>query len=63
MITKRLQLGKRKSQKLYGCRYVSDWVKPGDKFTKRQANKKFRKYSNAVSGCFYKKVYGWFEWS
>ena len=56
MITSRLRLGKRKAKRLYGG-WTSDWIKPCGKFWKRQASKKFRKYENAKSGCFHKKVY------
>lgn len=61
MITDRLCLGKRKAKQLYGG-WVSDWIKPCGKFWKRQAAKKFRKSEDAVSGCYFKKVYGWVEW-
>lgn len=61
MITDRLRLGKRKSKRIYGG-WTSDWIKPCGKFWKRRASKAFRKYGDAPSGCFHKKVYGWFEW-
>lgn len=42
--------------------YPSDFIKPTSKFWKRVANKKVRK-NNVFNGSYYKKLFGWFDWS
>jgi hypothetical protein len=43
--------------------WISTWVKPKGKFWKRNSNKKIRKSDSVSGGGFFKKVWGWFEWS
>lgn len=43
-------------------RYDSGFVQPVGKFWKRQAAKKVRK-AICFDNSYYKKLWGWFEWS
>ena len=43
-------------------RYDSGFVQPAGKFWKRQAAKKVRK-AICFDDSYYKKLWGWFEWS
>jgi hypothetical protein len=43
--------------------WVSAWTKPKGRFWKRNSNKKVRRNDAVSNGGFFKKVWGWFEWS
>ena len=63
-----IQLGTKNKLKNYFYKnknitsYESDFVQPKGIYWKRQSNKKVRK-TNCYNGMYYKKLYGWFEWS
>ena len=66
--SKFVQLGTKNKLKQYSYKgkqlfpYESGYIQPKGKFWKRQANKKVRK-SKCTNGNYFKKLYGWFEWS
>lgn len=43
--------------------YVNGFVMPGTKFAKRKAARRVRKDDNIPNGNFYKKLWGYWEWS
>jgi len=54
--------GKRGLRKLLGG-WQNGHVMPGNKLLKRKANRRVRYNGDVPNGNFYKKMWGWMEWS
>jgi hypothetical protein len=61
---RKIKMGARKNLKQYGG-YLSGFIKPGNRFLKRKASKKVRATDDddIPNGCFFKRLWGWWEWS